>query len=360
MEMEFKIIQMKNRRDWYRLIWNGGTKDIYHFPELLNLFNEFSDFKSIIFFWGNDERSVYCPCLMRKVDHIPKISDMLGGNYWDIISPWYYGGPILKGEISSEDIKHLCDEIEEYCLDNKIISLTYKMNPTISYEPELIEKLKLKEHGTTLILDDLEKLNIDELSDDPSKLSGDDPAERLLELDIVEDFCHFRHFFEVMSEYHDDIDEFQFNKVTLVLIRKLMASFKDYIHLFTLISKGKVLGGTIFLRNEDTLYYLFGSWSLNIRSENVNINFIQQLIKWSKEKGIKEIIIGGDNKENGLFNCIENFPEQARKQLFLKRIFLKEKYEKACRLTFDGDLQYENGEFFPEYRAPHHQMKKIS
>jgi len=283
---------------------------------------------------------------------------MLGGNFWDMVSPWYYGGPVLNGNITSNDIRNLCADIEEYCINNRIVTLNYRTNPSIKMDEDLMDILGLQKHSRILDLKGIGDLDISALMDlsieDTSRSTGDNQE---VDIEASEDFCHLRHFFELCEEGAFSEDEFHIQHLTLGFLARLMASFKEYIHLFSIKLGSSVKGGTIFLRNENRLFYLFSSWSDDLKNESMNRQFLAWMIQWAEQKGIEEVVICGPEDENGMMVSEQLLPMVKVDLLSMKKVFIPDIYNKICGLTFDGEPFLQDSRYFPEYRDPRYDRK---
>lgn len=357
MEKGFKVIELSNRREWYKVVWNSGSNEIYHFPEFLNLLHEFFDCGCRLAYYTCENGSIYCPFILRKVDHIPHISDMLGGNYWEMISPWYYGGPVYNGNITSEDIRNLCSEIEKYCINNRIMTLNYRTNPNIKMDEDLVDFLGLQTHSRILDLKGIGSIDTSVMKggpiEDTCSSTGDNQE---VEFEASEDFCHLRHFFELYEKGAINEDEFHIQHLTLGFIARLMASFKEYIHLFSIRLGSSIKGGTVFLRNENKLFYLLSNWSDELKNESINRQFLAWMIRWAVPKGIEEVVICGPEDENGMMVSDHLLPGAKIDLLSMKKVLIPDIYNKVCGLTFEGKPSFQSSPYFPEYRDPRYDL----
>ena len=129
MGKEFRLVETKKVDEWHSLIDGKQDVEIHHFPEYLSLFEEHLDSKCFLFYYGDKEGSVFSPFFIDRIDHLPNMSERLGGTYQDLITPWYLSAPVIDGVVSKEDLLEFWKKVEDYCSKHRIVSGYCRLNP---------------------------------------------------------------------------------------------------------------------------------------------------------------------------------------------------------------------------------------
>ena len=116
--MEYKILNTLDK-EWGEILKETKFADIYFTPEYSKIYeknysseinNSFGG-KSFLFFSGNKKDFLIVPLIKRKINDLDFIQDKKLPEYFDLISPYGYAGPIIK--TTNEKKPHpLLDEIK--------------------------------------------------------------------------------------------------------------------------------------------------------------------------------------------------------------------------------------------------------
>ena len=101
-------------------------RDIFSHPEYLKLFAEFENNEVIYFYYGNENNFIIIPYFKRKIKNTE--------NKFDLVSPWYYGGPVHNfndDELLKKNVIEFKEKLNEYCMNNNIITQFQRLNPLL-------------------------------------------------------------------------------------------------------------------------------------------------------------------------------------------------------------------------------------
>ena len=114
-------------------------KDVFSNPDYLDLFSEFENNEIIYFFYGEEKNYILLPFFKRPIKTV--ILEDEKNNYFDLVSPWYYGGPIHNIEdrkLLNFLFQELMEEIDKYC-KSKNIFLTLDTGNCITFKIDCIK-----------------------------------------------------------------------------------------------------------------------------------------------------------------------------------------------------------------------------
>ncbi|WP_341201699.1 hypothetical protein [Planomicrobium okeanokoites] len=270
--------------------------------------------------------------------------------YYDLITPFTYGGPVIEG-CKEEDkwdlINDFQNEFMMYCKENNIVSEFIRFHPLLfnsmdflhCYELDYVEDsrgIDISRHSNPVA----EGFSVDSIEKVLEAFKQGLSYEIFLDEDKSEDFnlflksignhssCHSSKFFEGCKQIIEDHLVF----VEVRLNEEVVGMGMGYIF-------DKILTTHIFITNE--------------LGENLNAAFVMHygLAVWSKSNGIETIHLAGTwfNKsedENAAFK--ENFDVLSDyKYCIGRKIWNETVYEKLCdRAEIEKYIDY-----FPAYRS---------
>lgn len=118
-------------QSWFDRLEGCGP---YHSPAYLDVlagdFEYASEFAEL-FVYGTEDAFVYYPYLRRPVSDLPFAADALDepAAYSDVVSSWYYGGPLLSPDADSGLPGEFSRDFAEYCREAGIVAEFVRFDP---------------------------------------------------------------------------------------------------------------------------------------------------------------------------------------------------------------------------------------
>jgi hypothetical protein len=137
--METHIYSTEDLKDWYEYYDRLPAAGAYHNPDYLALLEgefEFDSEQAELFVLEDQDAFVYYPYLKRPLsdlsfDHPDYNLDAI----YDIVSSWYYGGPLLSAHEKTELAETFASEFTQHCRDTGIVAEFIRFDPNIrNYE----------------------------------------------------------------------------------------------------------------------------------------------------------------------------------------------------------------------------------
>jgi len=351
--VELKIIPLKEREYLKKLIDSCIKKDVFTSPEYISLFQEYHGYEAFFVFYGDEKNYVLIPYFKRP------ISASKGMDKWyDIVSPWYYGGPIhniKETNLLDKLCKEFLEKFSKYCKENNIVTEFQRLNP-------LLENYGLYKHDSSLFFD--RKIVYVDLTKDLNTLYNeyDRHARKNIKkavrsgLKVYSDDNRkgIKNFIEIYAKSMKQKNAKEFYFFNERFFNNLFDTFKNEIKLFHVEYNGKIICSSIELGKYGILHdYLRGvdSEVLPLRPNDILLN---EIIIWAKSAGYNYFSIGGGASsavDDGIFRFKKSFSATLADFYVYKKIHNSEKYMELCNLKGkkQDDVQYEKAPFFPEY-----------
>ena len=348
-----EIISTTEKEKWITLVEKTPIKDIHFLPEYLSLFEKHLQSPCYLFFYGDENHYVLYPFFKRKINEITYISGKLNEMYWDIISPWYYGGPLFYGNINDNILSDSLFEFNKYCLEENIITEFSRFHPYLNNYKKMESLISLEKVGTVVWLDltnDLEFIfNQDFQKQSRTAVRKSEKKGADVHINNVKDL---KTFHKLYLKSMDAKNTRNFYYFTYDFLLNLEKNLRKEFTLITVKDKDEIVGGSIFLHKYGKMYYYLSARDPEHDEVNSLHRIIYEAIKYGKEHDLKLLDLGGGPEGSGLLRFKKSFSNNLCSLYGCKRIFDRKKYVEICKMIRMDvtDLEFENASFFPEYR----------
>lgn len=283
-----------------------------------------------------------------------EIKDKIEGKvYFDLITPYGYGGPIIENLLKDKDklLQNYEKDFSNYCLQNNIVSEFVRFHPIIkNYED--FEKMYNAKYMRKTLATNLEKYEDPVLSEFSKSCRKE--IRRVLASGVgyrvtekPESLEEFKRIYYLnmerknASEYYFFDDEY-FNNI--------IKFYKDNLLFVEAIYENKTIAaGLYFVYNGIIHVHLSGT---DTEFLNLSPAYILKYgtALWGKEHGYKLIHYGGglsNSEEDSLYCFKRKFAKNTDFDFYIgKKIWNQEIYDKLCELKQIDKSE----EFFPAYR----------
>ena len=268
------------------------------------------------------------------------------GEYFDVATPYGYGGWIIEGE----ETKELFSSYESWCRENSIISEFVRFHPMLKnheacesfYEViRLGEVVHMDLSSPAVIWENIISKNRNVIR----KATKNDV--RIYNGRFPEIYETFRSIYNGTMDKDHAEEYYYFGKE---FYQSVLEDLPNNAQVFFAEKEGKVIAASIILTANGRInYHLSGSLREYSSLAPTNL-LLYKVALWGYENGFKTLYLGGGvgSGEDGLFKFKRAFYKGELNRFHIgKKIFDEEKYEKMLSLREDlGESNY-----FPKYRA---------
>lgn len=342
-----EVIKLEDKNRWDDIVRSFRDYDVYYLNGYLKSLFINGDGIPLLFYYEDNGLRGINAVLKRDVSHDLRFKGKIEENrYFDFTSPYGYGGWIMEGEGSKDE---LFNEYDRWCLDNNIICEFVRFHPLIENQGYCADNYNVIPLGQVIALDlrDKDTMWANMSSRNRNKIKkavnfgvkvehgGKEKLDSFIKIyeetmtrDNAEDYYFFK------REYYDC----------------LFDELKDEICIFNSELDGKELSNCIIFKVNGRLsYHLAGSTrtSGNIYETNM---LIYQVGLWGNENNCVSLILGGGvgSAEDNLYRFKKGFDDKHSYQFYIgKKIYNQETYNYFVSLRED----IANMNYFPAYRG---------
>ena len=321
-------------------------KDIYFQPEYSLLYQNNSK-KSLCFYFNNKKKIFFYPFLLQNINKID--------NYFDITTPYGYGGPI-----TNTNDKSFIKEAEK-CLNEELIKLNViaeliKFHPLIKnhlilkniYRGKIIKvcktiSLNVQKYSENFLLNRIysysNRKSIKKAYRNECKIviSNDNYSWskfiKLYESNLINNTANKKYFFS--NKYYQMIKNY----------------FYDQYLIFSCKIKNEIVSSLLILyTNQFAHCHLIGSNEL-ARKLSANNMLHHEVIKWCKLSNINILHFGGgvtNDEKDTVYKFKKSFSNETNDFYIGERVINRNKYHELCKMMTNKNLL--NNEKLLKYR----------
>ncbi|MHA4988113.1 lipid II:glycine glycyltransferase FemX [Cetobacterium somerae] len=329
------------------------NKDIYFIEEYGKIFEKNGEGSLETFYFENDIGSVLYRYLKREIP-----MEVEGEKYYDTITPYGYGGPIILeiNNIENKDelIKEFNKELEKKFESENIVSSFLRFHPLLKNEILLKNNFEIEYNRDTIAIN-LESENViwDNIHSKCRNMIRKAEKNNIqIEIKSNVTEAEIEEFYNLYRETmikNNAIEYYLFSKNFFINTFKLLG---ENIKLVNAVYENKIISSAIILEYGDYLHYHFSGSNLDFKKLAATNFLIYKVALYGCEKKIKYFHLGGGylGNEDSLFKFKQSFNKNEKFEFFIgKKIYNEEIYTKLVnQLLAKNKIIQEN--FFPKYR----------
>lgn len=307
-----------------------------------------------MYIYEEDDDFIYYPYIKRNLSELSfSVGELELTKYYDIISSWYYGGPLVSSKkVSKKTCNNFIKRFDEYCIESNIVSEFIRYDAMLKNHRHF-SKLNPEFNRKTVHVN-LEK-DLDEIKNNftndcigyikKAEREGFDIWQSNNDMAIN----NFMRVYEKRMEEYDAGGHYIFSKEK---IKKLRNDLGDKFVLFILLKidgrNTTPIGGVISLREDGIVNEFLRATEKEYWDYGVNNFLVYKEIEWFKEEGEKIFDMQG-GREN-VFKFKRSFSNTISEFFLSKNVHKNEIYNilKEKVKSLDKNL---DDDYFPIYRS---------
>lgn len=341
-----QIFNMNQAKEWDELVHSFANYDVYYLSGYVKAFQIHGDGEPQLFYYNeNDLRGIYV--------YMKRKTAMEG--VYDSITPYGYGGFLLEGDESEENIKSLWKAYVEKMKSENVVDNFVRYHPVLANAVPMKACSDVIDLGKTVSMD----LTSEEViwknihSKNRNMIRKAEKNGIVIKhgqgLELFDDFIKI--YNATMDK--DNAEPYYYFKPEFY--KSIHEDLKDNYEMFWAEYDGKIIAMSIMIFANGRLNYHLSGSDLQYRNLAPSNLLLYKAAMWGMEKGMKTFHLGGGvgSKEDNLYKFKIAFNRFSDCQFSIaKHIFDNEKYDElvAERASRDAEFDKEST-FFPLYRS---------
>lgn len=340
--------------NWNEIVKSFNYWDIYYLYEYCKSLELHGDGQPLLIYYECGNFRLCYVVLKLDISQSMEFNGLLPSDtFFDISTPYGYGGPLIDGDLDDENVKRFFIELNKYCEKKNIISQFIRFNPITKNHEIFRDNSNIKTLKQSVYIDTMSKEIIFE-----NLTSKNRNMIRKAKKNNVEIFyddgenieCFIKIYNETMKR-NGATEYYYFNNDYFDYICKNM---KKSVKLFYAMYNNKIVSSSIILYNETTMHYHLSGTLGEYMPLAVNNLLLYNAALWGCEKGIEKFHLGGGiNNQDSLFSFKKNFNKHGLIDFYIgSNIFNKDKFNHLVELRkkYDNNFDKDN-KFLIKYRG---------
>ena len=341
-----RIFSIEERKEWDEIVRSFAEYDVYYLSGYVRAFEIHGDGVPQMFYYeDNGLRGMYV-YMKRKTD--------IDGVY-DSITPYGYGGFLLEGNQSEENLKELWVEYVQKMKEMNIVDNFVRYHPVLANAVPMKICSDVIDLGKTVAMDltseDVIWTNIHSKNRNMIRKAEKNGIE-IKHGQGLELFDEFIKIYNATMD-KDNAEEYYYFKPEFY--RSIHEDLKDNYEMFWAEYEGKIIAMSIMIFANGRLNYHLSGSDIEYRNLAPSNLLLYKAALWGCEKGMKTFHLGGGvgSGEDNLYKIKAAFNRKSDYQFSIaKMVFDQEKYDALVeeRAARDPEFNRES-KFFPLYRS---------
>lgn len=347
-----QIFSIEQSEQWDKIVRSFKEYDIYWLSGYVKAFKLHGDGEPQLYYFDDSRCRGINVIMKRDIAADNRFRGKISENsYWDIISPYGYGGWIIEGD----ETERLFDEYEQYCEKNRIICEFVRFHPMLKNHNYCERNYHIVPLGDTVVLD-LESPEIIWNNFTSKNRNMIRKAKKNgIKIYMARNPDIYKIFRKIYNETmeRDHAEEYYYFEETFY--ESILDDLPQNAQIFYAEYDEKIIAASIVLTANGRMnYHLSGSIKKYSSLAPTNL-ILYEMALWGNANGYKTLYLGGGvgSKEDSLYKFKKSFCRRNNTNKFYigKKIFNEEKYNELCSLRNIEIKQNSLDEgFFPKYR----------
>ena len=341
------------KTEWNSRVYSFANWDIYYLYEYAYSFMLHGDGEIYLIYFEYKEEKMCYAVMKSDIADCPKFKGLLSkGMYYDLETPYGYGGPLCDKPLSKEAKELFKAELSDYCREHNIVSQFVRFHPLLkNYEvlPEVISARYLRD---TIFMDtSLSEEGIMQNMDSKNRnmvRKAIKSGVYILKKDVSE-FDDFLPMYEETMKRNGADEYYTFGKDYF----EALSSLSDNACIFYAMYEDKPISGAIMYYNDRYMHYHLSGTFEEYRSLAAGNLLLYEAACYAHKTGILSFHLGGGlSPEDSLFGFKKQFNKNGRASFVVGRtIFDEDAYKKLLiiRKKCNKDFNMDNN-FMIQYR----------
>lgn len=343
------------------ITWDDAVKkipmaDVYYMHEYMEAFRLHGDGESVLIEYVGDSCRGICAMMKRDVADDANFKNLIpSGKYFDIITPYGYGGFVFDRRPSAEDSERLRSELWEVLANEGAVAAFFRFHPVLANASCSRNILDVTDLGHTIALDLTSPEIIWENITSKNRNMIRKAEKSGIKIKHGKGMALLDVFIDIYNETmrHDKADEYYFFK------REFYESIDRDLHenyeIFYAEYEDEIVAMSIILFSRTQMHYHLSGSRYEYRRFAPSNLLLYKAALWGCEQGFKTFHLGGGigSVEDNLYKFKAAFNRNSDYQFSIgRKVIDNEKYQFLTNIRENNDSEFnKESSFFPVYRS---------
>lgn len=351
------IVNISDDAKWDSIVRSFKDFDIYYLSGYVKGFQIHGDGEPVLFYFTQGDARAMNVFMLRNIADFKAFQGKIDENaYFDLTTPYGYGGFLLEGDMTEEFLKSLNCHYTQYMKKYNVISEFVRFHPLKKHSEKLKNMYQIHYLGKTIAIDLTTPEEVFANFSGKNRNRIRKAYNSGVEVFWTQDYKYYQKFIEIYNKTMTVDNAKDYYYFEAPFYESIIKELKYNSILFCARYNGEIIAMAIFLlANQQMNYHLSGSLIEYQYLAPTNL-ILHEASLFGIENGYKTIHLGGGLgcREDGIYSFKKGFNKNEDLEFYLgKKIFDQEKYQYLMELRKSEDGFECPEDFFPEYRYQH-------
>lgn len=348
------VITLDESNKWDSIVKSFSNYDVYYLSGYTKAFKLHGDGEPTLIYYHDEEIRAINVVMKRDIEKDIKFRNIIKSeSFFDIITPYGYGGFIIEGSINEINFKRLNEAYSNYCISNDIISEFVRFHPVLENSKTNQGIYEVTDLGKTITIDLMSKEHIWENLSSKNRNVIRKAIKSGVEIywgrssKLISEFIPL---YNATMNKDDATDYYYFDRD---FYKSVLEDLKYNCLIFYAVYDQKIISMSMILFGNDNMHYHLSASDREYQSLAATNLLLYEAACWGCENGYKSFHLGGGlgSKEDSLYNFKKAFNKNSETYFSIgKKIFDNTKYQDLVDIrNIKADYKQEP-KFFPAYR----------
>ena len=299
---------IREREEWNRLVKSFPGWDVYYLYEYVRSLELHGDGVPVLIYWEGAKMAVCCAALLQDIAASDGFHGTLErGRFYDLTTPYGYGGPLTRGEVTVEEIELFLTELAEEYRRKHIVSQFFRFDPFVEGQAAFFERFEARSFKATVYMDLKNEETIFQNMDPKNRNMVRKAKKNGVQIfsDRGERMEDFIRIYEETMRRNQAEEYYYFGRDYFTYLREECG---EHLIWFYAAYEGKIISASLFFYNERFMHYhLSGTLWEYRKLASVNL-LLYEAALWGSRKGIRKLHLGGGmEKDDSLYGFKKQF-----------------------------------------------------
>jgi len=347
-----RVINKEDKEKWNEEIAHYDSSDVYYLYDYAKSLMLHGDGEPFLICYSDEECRICFSVLKSDISKCSRFAGILPeGRYYDIETPYGYGGPLIQGCFGDASAAKFELELKEYCITEGIVSLFVRFDGLVSPVSELEKVFEIRYLRETIFIDTSDQCMIMQNMDSKCRNMVRKAEKSGIEI-IKKNISEYNDFMPIYHETmkNNDADEYYLFREEYF---KALSELHENACIYYAYYDNKAVSAAVMLFNSDFMQYHLSGTLAEYRKFSPGNLLLYKAACDASELGIKKFHLGGGmSEDDSLFGFKKQFNKKGRMPFYVGRmIFDKQKYDELLNLRKQNDSEFDiNNNFMIQYR----------
>lgn len=341
-------------KEWNPLVKSFPDWDIYYLYEYARSLEMHGDGTPVLLYWKGETMQICYAAMLQDIAACEGFHGSLAkGRYFDMATPYGYGGPLVKGERSDGDMRQFLKTLTQECRRRGIVSQFFRFDPLVKGQDAFFGLLEAKSFKNTVYMD---------LKSEEAIFKNMDPKNRNMvrkakkhNVQVFSD-CggHLGEFIQIYNETMKRNKAGDYYYFKPEYFTYLQEEFQNHVAYFYAAYEGKIISAAMFLYNGQFMHYHLSGTLWEYRQlASVNL-LLYEAALWGSRRGIRKLHLGGGmEKDDSLYGFKKQFNRNGALPYTIGRaVFDPDAFHGLIKKRAEADPAFDVGNpFLIQYRG---------